>query len=43
MVQVISFVFSAIVALENCSVKYACEGDGDEHEENSTCGILKNN
>ena len=20
-----------------------CEGDGDEREENSTCGILKNN
>ena len=35
--------FSAIIVLENDSVKYVCEGDGDEHEENSTGGILKNN
>ena len=27
MVQVISFVLSAIVVLENYSVKYGCEGD----------------
>ena len=33
MVQVISFVFSAIVVLENYSVKHACEGDGDGREE----------
>ena len=42
-VQVILFVFSAIIVLVNYSVKKMCEGDGDKREENSTCGILKNN
>ena len=34
--------FSAIVVLENYSVKYVCEGDGDGREENSTLRERRN-